>query len=102
MRPSSVIRGEAELPGHSNEDMPIWGQLLLRMSQGHEAEVQLRVANLNHYIESIQAKLRRGKPRSNLSARSCGRVRGRLRTLLFQLLFSSPSAPTPPSELRGT
>jgi len=26
------------------------------MSQGHSSEVQLRVANLNKYIESLQAK----------------------------------------------
>jgi mono/diheme cytochrome c family protein len=56
MHVSSVIRGEADLPAHGSKDMPIWGQLFLRMSQGHEADVQQRVANLNQYIESIQAK----------------------------------------------
>jgi len=56
MHVASVIRGEADLPAHGNKDMPIWGQLFFRLSQGHEAEVQQRVSNLNQYIEGIQAK----------------------------------------------
>jgi len=36
--------------------MPVWGDLFWRMSQGHTSEVQLRVSNLNNYIESLQAK----------------------------------------------
>ena len=56
MHVSSVVRGEADLPAHGTKDMPVWGPLFLRLSQGHEAEVQQRVANLNQYIESIQAK----------------------------------------------
>jgi mono/diheme cytochrome c family protein len=53
---SGVLRGDADLPAHGNKDMPVWGPLFWRMSQGHEAEVQQRVANLNQYIESLQAK----------------------------------------------
>jgi mono/diheme cytochrome c family protein len=53
---SSVVRGEADLPAHGNKDMPVWGPLFFRLSQGHEAEVQQRIANLNEYIESVQAK----------------------------------------------
>ena len=53
---SSVIRGEADLPAHGSKDMPVWGPLFWRMSQGHEAEVQQRIANLNGYIESLQGK----------------------------------------------
>ena len=53
---TSVVRGEADLPAHGTKDMPVWGPLFLRLSQGHEAEVQQRVANLNQYIESLQAK----------------------------------------------
>ena len=56
MHVSSVVRGEADLPAHGTKDMPVWGALFFRLSQGHEAEVQQRVANLNQYIESIQAK----------------------------------------------
>jgi mono/diheme cytochrome c family protein len=56
MHISSVIRGEADLPAHGSKIMPVWGQLFLQMSQGHESEVLQRVANLNQYVESIQAK----------------------------------------------
>jgi mono/diheme cytochrome c family protein len=53
---TSVIRGEADLPAHGNKEMPVWGPLFFRLSQGHEGEVQQRIANLNQYIESIQKK----------------------------------------------
>lgn len=53
---TSIIRGEGDLPAHGNKDMPVWGPLFWRMSQGHEAEVQQRIANLNQYVESLQAK----------------------------------------------
>ena len=53
---SSVIRGEGDLPAHGSKDMPVWGPLFWKMSQGHDAEVQQRIANLNQYIESLQAK----------------------------------------------
>jgi mono/diheme cytochrome c family protein len=56
MHISSVVRGEADLPAHGTKDMPVWGRLFLRLSQGHEAEVQQRIANLNQYIESVQGK----------------------------------------------
>jgi len=56
MHISSVLRGEAETPAHGSKDMPIWGPLFRHLSQGHDAEVQQRVANLNQYIESIQKK----------------------------------------------
>jgi hypothetical protein len=36
--------------------MPVWGPVFWRMSQGHPAEVQQRIANLNNYIKSLQAK----------------------------------------------
>ena len=53
---SSVIRGEGDVPAHGSKEMPVWGPLFWKMSQGHDAEVQQRIANLNQYIESLQAK----------------------------------------------
>jgi len=53
---SSVIRGEADLPAQGSKDMPVWGPLFRRLSQGHDAEVQQRIANLNQYIEGLQPK----------------------------------------------
>jgi len=56
LKVTSVIRGETENPAHGSREMPMWGTLFRGMSQGHEGEVQQRVANLTHYIESLQAK----------------------------------------------
>ena len=56
MKVSATIRGEANLPAHGSKEMPVWGSLFWGMSHGHEGEVQQRVSNLTHYIESLQAK----------------------------------------------
>jgi mono/diheme cytochrome c family protein len=53
---AAVIRGQADMPSHGSKDMPVWGPLFSSISQGHESEVQQRVANLVTYIESLQAK----------------------------------------------
>ncbi|MGC2197606.1 MAG: cytochrome c [Terriglobales bacterium] len=53
---SSVLRGDAETPAHGSKDMPVWGPLFRNLSQGHDAEVQQRIANINQYIESLQKK----------------------------------------------
>lgn len=53
---TAVLRGQANLAAHGNQEMPVWGKVFWRMSQGHEGEVQQRVANLTHYLESLQAK----------------------------------------------
>lgn len=53
---SSVLRGDAETPAHGSKDMPMWGPLFRNLSQGHDAEVQQRIANINQYIESFQKK----------------------------------------------
>jgi mono/diheme cytochrome c family protein len=56
MHVSSVLRGDAELAAHGSKDMPVWGPLFRNLSQGHDAEVQQRIANINTYIESLQKK----------------------------------------------
>jgi len=53
---TSAIQGDLHLPAHGSKEMPVWGCLFWRMSQGHTSEVQLRVSNLNKYIESLQAR----------------------------------------------
>jgi len=53
---ASVIRGQATLPSHGSEDMPVWGRLFSSISQGHESQVQQRVSNLVEYIGTLQAK----------------------------------------------
>ena len=53
---SAVIRGQATTPSHGSQDMPVWGPLFSSISQGHDAQVQQRIANLVSYVESLQAK----------------------------------------------
>ena len=53
---ASVIRGQATLASHGNEDMPVWGPLFSSISQGHQGEVQQRVANLVNYVGTLQPK----------------------------------------------
>lgn len=52
----SILRGQATVEAHGNRDMPVWGPVFWNISQGREAEVQQRVANLARYIESLQAR----------------------------------------------
>jgi mono/diheme cytochrome c family protein len=56
MKVASTIRGTSNLPAHGSKDMPVWGALFWGMSNGSNAEVQQRVANLTKYIESLQTK----------------------------------------------
>ena len=56
MRVTTVLQGQANLAAHGNKEMPVWGPLFFRMSQGHESEVTMRISNLNRYIESLQVK----------------------------------------------
>lgn len=53
---AAVIRGQAATPSHGTQDMPIWGPLFSSIDQGHESQVQQRIANLVGYIEGLQAK----------------------------------------------
>jgi len=55
-RVTAVLRGQANLMPHGDQEMPVWGPVFWRMSGGHEELVQQRIANLNRYIESLQAK----------------------------------------------
>jgi len=56
LKVSSAIRGDVDVPAHGNKEMPVWGRLFSSISGGHEGEVVQRIANLNHYIESLQVK----------------------------------------------
>jgi cytochrome c553 len=53
---TTILRGQAKLVAHGDQDMPVWGPVFWRMSQGHEEIVQMRVANLTKYLESLQEK----------------------------------------------
>lgn len=53
---ASVLHGQASLTAHGDQEMPVWGPVFWKMSQGHEEQVHMRIANLNKYLESIQEK----------------------------------------------
>jgi mono/diheme cytochrome c family protein len=53
---TTILRGQANLMAHGDQEMPVWGPVFWRMSGGHEEQVQMRIANLNHYLESLQEK----------------------------------------------
>ncbi|HXJ86744.1 MAG TPA: c-type cytochrome [Candidatus Binatia bacterium] len=53
---ASVIRGQATTAAHGSQDMPVWGPLFSSISQGHEPQVQQRIANLVEYVEGLQGK----------------------------------------------
>lgn len=53
---TTAIRSDLRLAAHGSKEMPVWADLFWGMSEGHSSEVQLRVTNLNKYIESLQAK----------------------------------------------
>jgi len=53
---AAVLQGQASLPAHGSQDMPVWGPLFSSISQGHEAQVHQRISNLVSYIETLQAK----------------------------------------------
>jgi mono/diheme cytochrome c family protein len=52
----SILRGDASLAAHGSQEMPVWGPIFWKMSQGNAGEVQQRIANLSKYIESLQVK----------------------------------------------
>lgn len=51
-----VLRGQASPAAHGDPEMPVWGLVFWRASNGHEEEVQQRIAKLSPYIESLQIK----------------------------------------------
>ena len=52
---SVLMFGAETFPAHGAKDMPIWGPLLGAISVD-APEAELRIHNLNQYIESLQAK----------------------------------------------
>jgi mono/diheme cytochrome c family protein len=53
---TSVLRFGVKAPAHGSSDMPTWGPLFSSVSGPDPAIVNMRITNLVHYIESLQAK----------------------------------------------
>jgi mono/diheme cytochrome c family protein len=56
LRVYGTIKGDFETPAHGSRDMPMWGSVFQSVSHGSSSEVQMRIANLTAYVQSIQAK----------------------------------------------
>lgn len=50
------IRGDDVIPAHGTRDMPVWGKVLASLDGNNRGAVDLRVANLQNYIKSLQAR----------------------------------------------
>ncbi len=56
LRVYGAITGEVGLAAHGSKEMPVWGEVFRRMSEGSEGQRQLRIRNLTKYVETLQAK----------------------------------------------
>ena len=52
----AVLQFGANVPAHGSAEMPVWGPILSKMNLENPQDKKLRISNLSHYIESIQAK----------------------------------------------
>ncbi len=55
-RVRSILDGQQTLVAHGDQEMPVWGPIFRTMSGRDERVVQLRIANLTRYLESLQEK----------------------------------------------
>jgi len=53
---SNVLRNGVKAPAHGISDMPVWRPLFAAVDGHDEALVNMRISNLVHYLESLQAK----------------------------------------------
>ena len=52
----NIIKGDAGVAAHGSREMPIWGDVFSSMSPGNTGQVQMRIANLTHFVEDKQEK----------------------------------------------
>ncbi len=51
----TVIK-DGDVTSHGSKEMPVWGEVLGSIGSTTPREVELRISNLTHYIESLQQK----------------------------------------------
>lgn len=49
------IKGSDEVGGRRNRDMPVWGEVLRSLRPDQPQVAELRIVNLEKYVESLQA-----------------------------------------------
>jgi len=55
-RVAMLLRTGSGVAAHGSSDMPTWGPLFKSLDPMHDTTVQQRIANLNDYLVSLQAK----------------------------------------------
>lgn len=56
-RVASILRGREQLVAHGNQEMPVWGPVFHSLDiSAPDSVTELRIHNLNQYLESLQAK----------------------------------------------
>ncbi len=53
---TTVLQFGAEIPAHGSAEMPVWGPILGKMNPSNAQDKELRISNLSHFLESIQAR----------------------------------------------
>jgi mono/diheme cytochrome c family protein len=53
---ASILQNGIETPAHGSPEMPVWGPILGKMSQGSVQDRLLRISNLSRYLETLQVK----------------------------------------------
>lgn len=50
------IKGSDEVSAHGTRDMPVWGEAIRSLRPNSPEVADLRIANLEKYVETLQAK----------------------------------------------
>jgi len=52
----SVLKFGGAVPAHGKAGMPMWGPILAKMDRANPEQRELRLYNLSHYVETMQAR----------------------------------------------
>jgi len=53
---AAILQFGSEVQAHGSAQMPVWGPILGNMNRTNAQERLLRISNLSHYLETIQAR----------------------------------------------
>ena len=53
---TEVLENGVSIPAHGTAAMPVWGPILGKMDVTNPQDKNLRIANLSHYLRSLQEK----------------------------------------------
>ena len=55
-RTRKVIDGREKVKGHGSNEMPVWGDAFLQVTDGDEGKVAEKIDQLVNFLESIQVE----------------------------------------------